>query len=210
MRFTAAQIAEIINGKTEGDPSVLVNAFGKIEEATSGQLSFLANPKYEEYLYTTGASVVLLSENLVLRKNITATLIRVKDPYQAFATLLGETRPDAVLTMEVKGIPLALMTARAFNVPLVTIRRGGRGRMSEKCSLVRLGALEVFLPDRQHWDLAVAHDVLGHAPKEDMGQAGAATGFIDRTRFHPDHMQCGGRARIFIDQYPHAIEQCPI
>lgn len=89
MRFTAAQIAEIINGRTEGDPSVLVNAFGKIEEATSGQLSFLANPKYEDYLYTTGASVVLLSENLVLRKNITATLIRVKDPYQAFATLLA-------------------------------------------------------------------------------------------------------------------------
>ena len=52
MQFSAAQIAALINGKLEGDPEVMVNNFGKIEEAKAGQLAFLANPKYEEFLYT--------------------------------------------------------------------------------------------------------------------------------------------------------------
>jgi UDP-3-O-[3-hydroxymyristoyl] glucosamine N-acyltransferase len=53
MEFTAKQIAGIIDGKIEGDPTVRVSSFGKLEEATEGQLAFLANPKYEEYLYST-------------------------------------------------------------------------------------------------------------------------------------------------------------
>ncbi|HET9825791.1 MAG TPA: LpxD N-terminal domain-containing protein, partial [Chitinophagaceae bacterium] len=57
MNFSASQIAFIVNGTVEGDPDVTVSSFGKIEEAKSGQLTFLANPKYEEYLYSTGASV---------------------------------------------------------------------------------------------------------------------------------------------------------
>ncbi len=88
MQFTAAQIASMISGKTEGDAGVGVASFGKIEEAQAGQLAFLANPKYEDYLYTTAASVVIVNESLVLRKPVTATLIRVPDPYGAFATLL--------------------------------------------------------------------------------------------------------------------------
>lgn len=78
----------LIQGKTEGDATVTVSSFGKIEEAQPGQLSFLANPKYEEFLYTTRASVILLSEQYPLKKPLTATLIRVADPYKAFATLL--------------------------------------------------------------------------------------------------------------------------
>ena len=58
MQFSAAQIALLINGKTEGDPNTAVGSFGKIEEAVKGQLAFLANPKYEDHLYTTGASVI--------------------------------------------------------------------------------------------------------------------------------------------------------
>lgn len=88
MTFTAAQIASLIRGTIEGDATVTVSSFGKIEEAQPGQLAFLANPKYEEYLYTTGASVILLSQELRLKKPLTATLIRVADPYKAFATLL--------------------------------------------------------------------------------------------------------------------------
>ena len=60
MQFPASQIALLVNGKIEGDPSVTVNSFGKIEEAKQGQLSFLANPKYEEHIYSTGASLVLI------------------------------------------------------------------------------------------------------------------------------------------------------
>jgi UDP-3-O-[3-hydroxymyristoyl] glucosamine N-acyltransferase len=88
MQFTAQQIALIVSGTIEGNPDTTVSSFGKIEEATAGQLSFLANPKYNDYLYTTNASLIIVSESLQLQKNITATLVRVKDAYTAFATLL--------------------------------------------------------------------------------------------------------------------------
>jgi UDP-3-O-[3-hydroxymyristoyl] glucosamine N-acyltransferase len=88
MQFTAQQIALIVSGTIEGNPDITVSSFGKIEEATAGQLSFLANPKYNDYLYTTKASLIIVSENLQLQKNVTATLVRVKDAYTAFATLL--------------------------------------------------------------------------------------------------------------------------
>lgn len=88
MQFTAAQIATIINGKVEGDPNAAVSSFGKIEEAQSGQLSFLANPKYEDYLYSTSASVIIINTTQELKKPVSATLIKVDDAYVAFATLL--------------------------------------------------------------------------------------------------------------------------
>jgi UDP-3-O-[3-hydroxymyristoyl] glucosamine N-acyltransferase len=88
MQFTAQQIALIVSGTIEGNPDITVSSFGKIEEATAGQLSFLANPKYNDYLYTTKASLIIVSESLQLQKNISATLVRVKDAYTAFATLL--------------------------------------------------------------------------------------------------------------------------
>ena len=88
MQFTAQQIALLVSGTIEGNPDTTVTSFGKIEEAAVGQLTFLANPKYEEYLYTTKASLIIVNESLQLQKNITATLVRVKDAYSAFATLL--------------------------------------------------------------------------------------------------------------------------
>ncbi len=102
MQFTAAQIALLIQGKTEGDASVAVSSFGKIEEAQEGELAFLANPKYEEYLYTTKASIVLVNEDLELKENISATLIRVPDAYSAFATLL--TKYQEIATQQLSGI----------------------------------------------------------------------------------------------------------
>lgn len=89
MQFTAQQIALLVSGTIEGNPDTTVTSFGKIEEAVAGQLSFLANPKYQDYLYTTKASLIIVNENLQLQKNITATLVRVKDAYSAFATLLS-------------------------------------------------------------------------------------------------------------------------
>lgn len=90
MQFTAQQIAGIIEGKIEGDPNIAVTSFGKLEEAKSGQLSFLANPKYEEFLYTTNASVIIVNESLVVERKLDATLIRVPDAYSSFAILLTE------------------------------------------------------------------------------------------------------------------------
>src|SRR6188472_1284504 len=90
MQFTAAQIALIINARVQGDPDAVVGSFGKIEEAKHGQLAFLANPKYEDYLYSTGASVIILNESQELKEPINSTLLRVGDPYTAFATLLSK------------------------------------------------------------------------------------------------------------------------
>lgn len=90
MQFPASQIALLVNGKLEGDPAVVVDSFGKIEEAAAGQLSFLANPRYEDFLYTTKASVIIINDSFELKKKISASLIRVPDAYTAFATLLGK------------------------------------------------------------------------------------------------------------------------
>jgi UDP-3-O-[3-hydroxymyristoyl] glucosamine N-acyltransferase len=88
MEFTAQQIATILNGKIEGDAQVTVNNFSKIEEGKAGTLTFLANLKYSQYLYSTEASIVLVNEDFTLEKETKATLIRVPNVYMALATLL--------------------------------------------------------------------------------------------------------------------------
>ncbi|MBN9296840.1 MAG: UDP-3-O-(3-hydroxymyristoyl)glucosamine N-acyltransferase [Filimonas sp.] len=102
MQFSAAQIAMLINGRVEGDGNKTVSSFGKIEEAKAGQLAFLANPKYEDYLYTTAASVIIINENLELKAPLEAALIRVPDAYSAFATLLHKYQEIA--TQQLSGI----------------------------------------------------------------------------------------------------------
>ena len=102
MQFPAAQIAQIVNGRVEGDSQVSVSSFGKIEEAGQGQLSFLANPKYEEFLYTTSASIVIINESFELKQPVNATLIRVADAYTAFATLLGKYQE--IMQQQLSGI----------------------------------------------------------------------------------------------------------
>ncbi|HKG67537.1 MAG TPA: UDP-3-O-(3-hydroxymyristoyl)glucosamine N-acyltransferase [Segetibacter sp.] len=88
MTITANQIAVLIKGNIEGSADSAVGGFGRIEEAQNGQLAFLANPKYEDFLYITQASVVIISDRLELKQPVECTLIRVPDPYSAFATLL--------------------------------------------------------------------------------------------------------------------------
>jgi UDP-3-O-[3-hydroxymyristoyl] glucosamine N-acyltransferase len=102
MIFPASQIALIINGKVEGDASVSINSFGKIEEAQQGQLAFFANPKYEEFLYSTKASVIIINDAFELKQPISATLIRVPDAYSAFATLL--TKYQEIMQQQLSGI----------------------------------------------------------------------------------------------------------
>lgn len=88
MEFSASKIADFLQGSLEGDADVTVTQFAKIEEATKGTLTFLANPAYTSYIYTTNASIVLVREDFVPEKPIGSTLIRVKDPYGALARLL--------------------------------------------------------------------------------------------------------------------------
>ncbi|MCK4664451.1 MAG: UDP-3-O-(3-hydroxymyristoyl)glucosamine N-acyltransferase [Bacteroidales bacterium] len=88
MEFTAKSIAEILDGKVDGNPNVVVSNVSKIENGEKGTLSFLANLKYSKYIYSTNASIVIVNKNFVPEKNIDSTLIRVDDAYQAFASLL--------------------------------------------------------------------------------------------------------------------------
>lgn len=88
MEFTAKQIADFIGGKVEGDGSVSVNTFAKIEEGTKGAISFLSNPKYTHYIYNTQSSIVLVNEDMVFDKPVNTTLIRVANAYECVAKLL--------------------------------------------------------------------------------------------------------------------------
>ncbi len=102
MKFSATQIAQITGGKVEGDGNVTVDSFGKIEEAREGQLSFLANPKYEDHLYNTRASVIIINQDFELKQPVGATLVRVPDAYSAFATLLSKYQE--IMQQQLSGI----------------------------------------------------------------------------------------------------------
>jgi UDP-3-O-[3-hydroxymyristoyl] glucosamine N-acyltransferase len=88
MEFSALQIAELLHGKVEGNPEAMASKLAKIEEGVPGTLTFLANPLYTPYIYTTKASIVVVNEDFVPAQEISATLIRVPDAYSAFAELL--------------------------------------------------------------------------------------------------------------------------
>jgi len=119
----------MIQGQVEGDASVTVHNFGKIEEATAGQISFLANPKYEAFLYTTAASIIIIGAQQQLKEKIKATLIRVPDAYAAFATLL--TKYQELKTQQLEGIqspsfiaPSARIGANHFIAAFAYINEG--------------------------------------------------------------------------------------
>ena len=111
MEFTAATIAGFLKGEVEGNPDIIVNTIAKIEEGQPGALSFLANPKYEHYIYETKSSIVLVNKSFVPSAKIGATLIKVENSYEAFASLLrmvDQARPRK------KGIhPAAVIEATA-------------------------------------------------------------------------------------------------
>jgi UDP-3-O-[3-hydroxymyristoyl] glucosamine N-acyltransferase len=88
MKFTAKQIADLLHGQIEGDPGVTVSKLSKIEEGEPGSISFLANPLYTQYLYTTRASLVIIHKDFILTAPVSATLLRVDSPENAFAQLL--------------------------------------------------------------------------------------------------------------------------
>lgn len=89
MEFTAAQIASFVGGSVDGDENVKISNFAKIEEAGAGDITFLANVKYTHYIYTTGASAVLVSTDFVPEQSVSATLIRVANPYETLSQLMS-------------------------------------------------------------------------------------------------------------------------
>ncbi len=89
MKISVENLAKMIGGRVEGEGNTILSSFAKIEEATSGCLTFLANPKYSHFIYTTGASAVLVRNDFEPEKPLACTLIRVDDPYAAIADLLN-------------------------------------------------------------------------------------------------------------------------
>ncbi len=88
MKFTATQIAGILEGDIIGNPDVEVSKLSKIEEGTEGSLTFLANPKYKSYIYSTKASITIVNKNFEAENGLTTTLIKVEDAYKSFSKLL--------------------------------------------------------------------------------------------------------------------------
>ncbi|MCG9879092.1 MAG: UDP-3-O-(3-hydroxymyristoyl)glucosamine N-acyltransferase, partial [Bacteroidia bacterium] len=99
MQLTAQALAGLLGAVIEGNSSVLLNTVAKIEEGFSGALSFLSNPKYEEHIYTTQSSAVLVRKDFSPSKPVSTCLIRVEDPYASFTFLLEKfSNPAAQLT----------------------------------------------------------------------------------------------------------------
>lgn len=115
MEFSANQIAALANGTVEGDGEVKINTFAKIEEGHPGAISFLANPKYIQYIYTTASSAVLVSRDFKPEKPVVPTLIRVDDPYATVAHLL--TMVQQMLTPQPKGIEQPCFIAEGVAIP---------------------------------------------------------------------------------------------
>lgn len=90
MEFTTKEIANLIGGELKGSETVKIRAVAKIEEANEGAISFLSNPKYENYLYSTHASAVIINKQFIPKSSVRATLILVDDPYSSFSILLEE------------------------------------------------------------------------------------------------------------------------
>ncbi|SDE83302.1 UDP-3-O-(3-hydroxymyristoyl)glucosamine N-acyltransferase [Cellulophaga baltica] len=88
MKFTASQIAGILEGELEGNPDIAVDKLAKIEEGEQGSLTFLANPKYTQHIYTTKSSITIVNKDFVAEHDLSTTLIKVDDAYESFSKLL--------------------------------------------------------------------------------------------------------------------------
>src|SRR5688572_30106739 len=90
MEFSVNQIAVMLGGEVKGDGNEKIKMLAKIQDAKKGQIAFLSNPKYEQYIYSTQATAVIVKKDFIARKDIGATLILVDDPYISFTRLLEE------------------------------------------------------------------------------------------------------------------------
>lgn len=112
MAFSIGEIASIVSGQIEGRNDIIIKGVAKIELATEGEMAFLANPKYTQYLYSTKASAVIVSNGLELQEPVSPTLIRVPDPYASFAKILSLFQN----TIEKKGISSMAFTGSGVKI----------------------------------------------------------------------------------------------
>ena len=115
MEFSAIQIATLVNGIVEGDNNVTVNTFAKIEEGHPGAISFLANPKYTNHIYSTSSSIVLVKKDFIPEHPVKTTLIKVDDPYATLAMLLDMV--NQLMNPQPTGIEEPSYISAGVNIP---------------------------------------------------------------------------------------------
>lgn len=115
MEFNANQIAALVGGTVEGNPAAAVSTFAKIEEAGPGAITFLANPKYTHFIYSTKASIVLVRRDFAPEQPVEATLIRVDDPYETLSHLLNFAAQ--AMNQQPTGVEQPCFVAEGVEVP---------------------------------------------------------------------------------------------
>lgn len=135
MEFSAQQIAALANGTVEGDPEVKIHTIAKIEEGQPGAISFLANPKYEHYIYTTDSSAVLVSNDFQPAQPLNCTLIRVADPYATVAHLLSLV--DQLTKPSLTGVEEPSFVAPGVEVDASTCYVGAFAYIGKGCKIGR-------------------------------------------------------------------------
>lgn len=105
MEYTLEEIAHLLGGEVKGDKKLKVNSLAKIQEATPGSIAFLSNPKYENYIYSTDASAVIVNKDFKPKEDVKATLILVDDPYTSFTMLLEAYQRSLVMNKKGKDEP---------------------------------------------------------------------------------------------------------
>ena len=111
MEFTIKQIALMLGGEVQGDEHAKINMLAKIQDAKPGQIAFLANPKYESFIYSTQATAVIVKKDFQPKKEIGATLILVDNPYSSFTALLEEYHK--IITFQKSGVEPTLTPQRS-------------------------------------------------------------------------------------------------
>lgn len=158
MEFTLHQIAHILHGEVRGNGNQKINMLAKIQDARQGQIAFLANPKYEQYVYTTNASAIIVSRDFQPKKDIQASLVLVEDPYSSFTILMEEYHK--MISFQKSGIE----QPSYFSDTAVMGKNGYRGAFSYVGSQVIIGDNvkiypQVFIGD----NVTVGSDVILHA-----------------------------------------------
>ena len=173
MEFTAQQIADFLGGEIQGNPSIKVSDFSKIEEGKPGTLSFLSNPKYSQYLYDSKASVILVNKDFLPEREVQSTLILVDDAYQSLAkllTIVDQAKLRKTGTSSLAYIsPSAVIGEDAYIAPFVYI--GENVRIED--NTVLFSGVKIY-PDcvvgkncTLHSGAVIGSDGFGFAPTED-------------------------------------------
>ncbi len=130
MEITAGELANLLNGKVVGDKDVSVNRPARIEDGEPGTLTFLANPRYEPYAYTTGSSIILVSKEFEPTRDISAVMIRVNNVYEAMSLLaekfeVGRSRPTGI-SKDARIHPEAEIGEGVSVAEFVVVRKGAK------------------------------------------------------------------------------------